>query len=76
MSRELYLSNNDLTSLETGVFDALTALRYVGEGRAHGWGRAESVMPPHMRACCRGYVSWTCARSVGGGYARAWEPTS
>ena len=30
----LELDNNDLTSLETGVFDALTALRYVGEGES------------------------------------------
>ena len=30
----LKLSNNDLTSLETGVFDALTALMYVGEGES------------------------------------------
>ena len=34
MSRILELDNNDLTSLETGVFDALTALRYVGEGES------------------------------------------
>ena len=32
MSRKLYLDNNDLTSLPTDVFDALTALRYVGVG--------------------------------------------
>ena len=30
----LRLGDNDLTSLETGVFDALTALRYVGEGES------------------------------------------
>ena len=30
----LDLSDNDLSSLETGVFDALTALRYVGEGES------------------------------------------
>ena len=34
MSRELYLHNNDLTSLPAGVFDALTALRYVGAGES------------------------------------------
>ena len=32
--RTLRLRNNDLSSLETGVFDALTALRYVGEGES------------------------------------------
>ena len=34
MSRGLYLSYNDLTSLPTGVFDALTALQYVGAGES------------------------------------------
>ena len=34
MSRWLDLSYNDLTSLPTGVFDALTALTYVGEGES------------------------------------------
>ena len=28
------LYNNDLTSLPAGVFDALTKLRYVGEGES------------------------------------------
>ena len=31
---ELDLGYNDLSSLETGVFDALTALRYVGAGES------------------------------------------
>ena len=30
----IYLRNNDLTSLETGVFDALVSLRYVGAGES------------------------------------------
>ena len=30
----LNLGYNDLTSLETGVFDALTSLGYVGEGES------------------------------------------
>ena len=30
--RRLYLSNNALTSLPLGIFDALTSLTYVGEG--------------------------------------------
>ena len=30
----LYLSNNDLSSLETGVFDDLVSLRYVGVGES------------------------------------------
>ena len=34
MSRTLYLYDNDLTSLPAGVFDALTALRYVAEGES------------------------------------------
>ena len=34
MSRTLWLFNNDLTSLPAGVFDALTALTYVGEGES------------------------------------------
>ena len=34
MSRTLDLSYNDLTSLPAGVFDALTALRYVGAGES------------------------------------------
>ena len=34
MSRDLRLDNNDLTSLPTDVFDALTALTYVGEGES------------------------------------------
>ena len=34
MSRTLYLGSNALTSLPVGVFDALTALRYVGAGES------------------------------------------
>ena len=34
MSRTLLLADNDLTSLPAGVFDALTALTYVGEGES------------------------------------------
>ena len=34
MSRTLKLDGNDLTSLPVGVFDALTALTYVGEGES------------------------------------------
>ena len=81
MSRVLYLSSNALTSLPAGVFDALTALEYVGEGESARVGACGD-------ACCR----HTCARAqpricgmdmstygsmcVDGGYARAWAPTS
>ena len=81
MSRYLSLYNNDLTSLPAGVFDALTALEYVGEGESARVGACGD-------ACCR----HTCARvlpricgmdmstygsmCVGGGYARAWASTS
>ena len=34
MSRWLNLGDNALTSLPAGVFDALTALEYVGEGES------------------------------------------
>ena len=34
MSRTLNLDVNALTSLPAGVFDALTALRYVGAGES------------------------------------------
>ena len=34
MSSDLRLNDNALTSLPAGVFDTLTALRYVGEGES------------------------------------------
>ena len=49
----LFLEYNDLTSLETGVFDDLTALRYVGEGESARVGACGD-------ACCR----HTCARAA------------
>ena len=52
MSRTLYLYNNDLTSLPADVFDALTALTYVGAGESARVG-------PWGDACCR----HTCARA-------------
>ena len=59
---ELRLYGNDLTSLETGVFDALVSLRYVGEWESARGGVRRWVMPPRMRARSRGYAAWTCAR--------------
>ena len=53
MSRYLYLQNNDLTSLSAGVFDALTALRYVGAGERTGGVVRRCVLPPHMRVLPR-----------------------
>ena len=74
MSRTLLLSNNDLTSLPAGVFDALTNLRYVGKGRVHGWGREEMrVAATHARAHPRicGMDMYTYgSMCVGGGHAR------
>ena len=80
MSRKLRLYKNALTSLPAGVFDALTALQYVGAGESARVGCGD--------ACCR----HTCARvqpricgmdmctygsmCVGGGHERAWAPTS
>ena len=52
MSRYLYLNDNDLTSLPAGVFDALTALTYVGEGESARVGACGD-------ACCR----HACARA-------------
>ena len=59
----LDLDDNDLTSLETGVFDALavTEVRR-GRGECTGGGVRRWVMPPHMRARTRGYAAWTCPR--------------
>ena len=71
MSRHLNLRYNDLTSLPVGVFDALTALTYVGEG--------ESALT-HARALPRISGMDMCtygSMCVGGGrHARAWAPTS
>ena len=53
MSRTLSLCYNDLTSLPAGVFDALTALKYVGEGESARVGACGD-------ACCR----HTCARAA------------
>ena len=53
MSRWLYLYDNDLTSLPADVFDALTALTYVGEGESARVGACGD-------ACCR----HTCARAA------------
>ena len=39
--RELDLQRNALTSLASGIFDALTSLTYVGEGGCRDAGRAE-----------------------------------
>ena len=39
--RYLRLDNNALTSLASGIFDALTSLTYVGEGGCRDAGRAE-----------------------------------
>jgi hypothetical protein len=75
----LELDNNDLTSLETGVFDALTALRYVGEGESARVGSCgECDADTHARALPRicGMDMYTYgSMCVGGGHARAWEPT-
>ena len=53
MSRTLSLVGNALTSLPAGVFDALTALTYVGEGESARVGSCGD-------ACCR----HTCARAA------------
>ena len=53
MSRYLYLHSNDLTSLPAGVFDALTALTYVGEGES-----------ARVGACGDGCCFHTCARAA------------
>ena len=81
MSRYLSLSDNDLTSLPTGVFDALTALTYVGEwesarvgGRAE-MGDAATHARAHPRICGMDMSSYG-SMCVGGGHARAWAPTS
>ena len=81
MSRWLNLYNNDLTSLPAGVFDALTALTYVGEGEsARVGGRAEmGDAATHARAhpqICVMDMSTYGSMCVGGGHARAWAPTS
>ena len=52
MSRWLNLYNNDLTSLPAGVFDALTALTYVGEGES-----------ARVGPCGDGSCRHTCARA-------------
>ena len=64
MSRRLYLYGNDLTSLPAGVFDALTALKYVGEG--------ESARVGSCGDACRRH---TCARApadVRDGHVHVW----
>ena len=75
MSRELYLDNNDLTSLPAGVFDALTALWYVGEGES---ARVGSCGDACCRHTCARVHPWICGMDmctygsmcVGGGHAR------
>ena len=81
MSRSLSLSYNDLTSLPVGVFDALTALTYVGAGSsARVGGRAEmGDAATHARAHPRisGMdMSTYGSMCVVGEHARAWAPTS
>ena len=81
MSRILWLSDNDLTSLPAGVFDALTALRYVGAGEsARVGGRAEmGDAATHARVLPRisGMDMYTYgSMCVVGGYVCAWEPTA
>ena len=80
MSRYLYLSDNDLTSLPAGVFDALTALTYVGAGESARVGPCgECDAATHARAqprICGMDMSTYGSMCVGGGHARAWEPTS
>ena len=81
MSRTLRLDYNDLTSLPVGVFDALTALTYVGEGEsARVGGREEMrVAATHARVLPRICGMDMCtygSMCVGGGHARAWAPTS
>ena len=39
--RKLWLNGNDLESLASGIFNALTSLTYVGEGGCRDAGRAE-----------------------------------
>ena len=76
MSRTLDLRNNDLTSLPAGVFDALTALEYVGEGESARVGACgECTTATHARAQARISVmdmSTYGSMCVVGGYARAW----
>ena len=79
MSRSLDLAWNDLTSLPTGVFDVLTVLTYVGEGesaRVGSYGECDAAT--HARAhpqICGMDMSTYGSMCVGGGHARAWEPT-
>ena len=70
MSRRLYLDDNDLTSLPAGVFDALTALRYVGEGESARVGACgECDAATHARAAAdirHGHVHvWVDVRGRG-----------
>jgi hypothetical protein len=77
--RTLALHDNDLSSLETGVFDALTALRYVGAGESARVGAcgecdAATHVLAHPRICGMDMCTYG-SMCVGGGHARAWEPT-
>ena len=80
MSRTLNLRNNDLTSLPAGVFDALTALTYVGEGesaRVGSCGECDDATHAHVHSRICGMDMCTYgSMCVGGGQTRAWEPTS
>jgi len=81
VSRRLDLCCNALTSLPAGVFDALTALRYVGEEEsARVGGRAEmgdAATHAHVQPRISGMDMCTYgSMCVGGGHARAWAPTS
>ena len=76
MSRDLYLYDNDLTSLPSGV-EALTALTYVGEGEsARVGGRAEigdaaTHARAHPRICGMDRCTYGSMCVGGGTRARA-----
>ena len=77
MSRFLRLSYNDLTSLPTGVFDALTALTYVGEGVGScGECDADTHARAQPRISGMDMSTYGSMCVVGGGHARAWAPTT
>jgi len=80
VSRTLSLSFNDLTSLPTGVFDALSSLTYVGEGESARVGSCgECDAATHAGAqprICGMDMSTYGSMCVVGGHARAWAPTS
>ena len=80
MSRTLSLNMNALTSLPAGVFDALTALQYVGAGESARVGAcgecdAATHAPAQSRICGMDMCTYG-SMCVVGGHARAWAPTS